>query len=76
MARLLKIQGAVWKICPLRRVLRVATLRKGGSVRAPEGFDEGAPTLQRSVTTPSTPEGTVIPLCPKDFQQLVRLPIP
>ena len=48
-----------------------------GSVRAPRGFSkgkpkenpEGAPQHPRQ-----SPEEIVIPLCPKDFQQLLRLP--
>ena len=42
-----------------------------GSVRAPKGFSEGKGQCRHPR---HSPEGTVIPLRPKDFQQLLRLP--
>ena len=49
-----------------------------GSVEklSPKESVEGADTVLRgSVRAPrNSPEETVIPLCPKDFQQLLRLP--
>ena len=54
-------RDSVEKMRPKESVEGAHTVLKG-SVRAPEGFFKGLP------------EGTVIPLCPKDFQQLLRLP--
>ena len=72
-----RLRGSV-ENCPLKRVSR-------GSVRAPEGFSEDKPQglpEENPAHWPEaqcrhprhSPEGTVIPLCPKDFQQLLRLP--
>ena len=58
--RLLKILGAVWKNSPLRRVSRVPTLPNHTAAQC------GHPR--------HSPEETDIQLCPKDFQQLLRLP--
>ena len=45
--QLVKIQRAVWKNCPLRRVLRIPTQCSVHSVRAPKGFSEGKPEASK-----------------------------
>ena len=58
--------GSVEKVSPKESVEGAYTVLRG-SVRASK-------VLQRSVCPRHSPEGTVIPLCLKDVQQLLRLP--
>ena len=81
-------RGSVKKLSPKESVEGADTVLRG-SMRAPEGFSEGkAEAAKPRRRSPRgfaaaaqcrhprhSPEGTVIPLCPKDFQQLLRLPI-
>ena len=73
-------RGSVEKLSPKESVEGGNTALRG-SVRAPKGFSEGQPEAAKPrVRNPKgfaakgLPEVIVIPLCPKDFQQLLRLP--
>ena len=59
--RLWQIRRTVRKNCPLRRVPRMLTLSWGAQPRRTVRASEGPP------------EGTVIPHCPEDLIQLLRL---
>ena len=81
-------RGSVEKLSPKGCVKGANTVLRS-SVRAPEEFSEGKPEAaaeenpEGALTLPCrivlhprhSHEGTVIPLRPKDFHQLLRLPI-
>ena len=77
-------RGCVEILSPKESVKGTHTVLRG-SVRAPKGFSDGKPEAAKPREPSHRPasqcghprhsnEGTVIPLCPNDFQQLLILP--